>query len=176
MVREFWDDADGGFFFTGKSHEALISRTKPAFDGSVPSGNAIAAQALLRLYHYEGNEDYLKKSEKVLRIYYDALEQQPFGFAHLIAALDFYLEKPKEIVLVGREEEPATLKLLDAINALYLPNKTLQLISPDEPPEKLPALLQGKGQIDGKATAYVCHNYTCSAPVTEPGKLEELLQ
>ncbi|HTM10713.1 MAG TPA: thioredoxin domain-containing protein, partial [Verrucomicrobiae bacterium] len=143
MVREFWDDEDGGFFYTGKSHEALISRTKPAFDGSVPSGNAIAAQVLLRLYYYEGKEDYLKKAEKVLRIYYDGLEQQPFGFAHLLAALDFYLEKPKEIVVVGREEEPTMLRLLDAINALYLPNKTLQLISPDEPSEKLPAPLQG---------------------------------
>ncbi|HTM09719.1 MAG TPA: thioredoxin domain-containing protein, partial [Verrucomicrobiae bacterium] len=79
-------------------------------------------------------------------------------------------------VVVGREEEPTMLRLLDAINALYLPNKTLQLISPDEPSEKLPAPLQGKGQIDGNATAYVCHNYTCSAPVTEPGKLEELLK
>ncbi|HEX2387287.1 MAG TPA: thioredoxin domain-containing protein, partial [Candidatus Binatia bacterium] len=176
MVREFWDDADGGFFYTGKSHEELISRTKPAFDGSVPSGNAIAAQVLLRLFHYEGNEDYLKKAEKVLRIYYDAVEQQPFGFAHMLAALDFYLDKPKEIVIVGSEEEPGTLRLLDAINALYLPNKTLQLISPDAPPETIPPLLAGKGQIGGKSTAYVCHNYTCSPPVTEVAKLAELVK
>jgi hypothetical protein len=175
MVREFWDEESGGFFYTGQSHEALISRTKPAFDGSVPSGNAVAAQALLRLYYYEGNEDYLKKAEKVLRIYYDAMEQQPFGFAHMLAALDFYLKKPKEVVVVGREEEPGTLKLLDAINALYLPDKTLQLISPDESPEKIPALLQGKGQIAGRPTAYVCHNYTCSPPVTDAAKLAELL-
>src|SRR5947207_6763623 len=123
MVREFWDDADGGFFYTGKSHEALISRTKPAFDGSVPSGNAVAAQVLLRLYYYEGKEDYLKKAEKILRIYYDAMEQQPFGFAHMLAALDFYLQKPKEIALVGSEEDPATQNFLAAVDALYLPNK-----------------------------------------------------
>ncbi|MGH7768786.1 MAG: thioredoxin domain-containing protein, partial [Candidatus Binatia bacterium] len=72
MIREFWDDVDGGFFYTGKSHEQLISRTKPAFDGSVPSGNAVATQLLLRLYHYTGREDYLKRAEKTLRIYYDA--------------------------------------------------------------------------------------------------------
>ncbi len=176
MVREFWDEEHGGFFYTGQSHEELISRTKPAFDGSVPSGNAVAAEALLRLYFYGGNEDYLKKAEKVLRIYYDAMEQQPFGFARMLTALDFYLEKPKEIVVVGSEEEPETLKLLDAINARYLPNKTLQLIAPDEPPDKVPALLQGKGRIGGKATAYVCHNYTCSPPATDAAKLEELLK
>ena len=176
MVREFWDEADGAFFYTGKSHEALISRTKPAFDGSVPSGNAIAAQVLLRLYYYEGNDDYLKKAEKVLRIYYDAMEQQPFGFAHMLAGLDFYLEKPKEIVIARSEEEAATQDFLSAIDALYLPNKTLQLISPDTAPEKIPPLLQGKGQIGGKTTAYVCHNYTCSPPVTEPAQLEALLK
>jgi hypothetical protein len=93
----------------------------------------------------------------------------------MLAALDFYLKKPKEVVVVGREEEPGTLKLLDAINALYLPDKTLQLISPDESPEKIPALLQGKGQIAGRPTAYVCHNYTCSPPVTDAAKLAELL-
>src|ERR1051325_1768462 len=125
-----WDEESGGFFYTGKSHEALISRTKPAFDGSVPSGNAVAAQALLRLYYYEGNEDYLKKAEKVLRIYYDAMEQQPFGFAHMLAALDFYLEKPREIVLVGREEDAATQDYLNAIDALYLDRKTLALLAP----------------------------------------------
>ncbi|HEY1371194.1 MAG TPA: thioredoxin domain-containing protein [Candidatus Binatia bacterium] len=176
MVREFWDEESGGFFYTGKSHEELISRTKPAFDGSVPSGNAVAAQVLLRLYYYEGNEDYLKKAEKVLRIYYDAMEQQPFGFAHMLAALDFYLEKPKEIVLVGREEDTAMQDFLNAIDAHYLPNKTLELLAPDAPPEKIPSLLQGKGQIGSKPTAYVCHNYTCSPPATDAGKLAELLK
>jgi uncharacterized protein YyaL (SSP411 family) len=176
MVREFWDEESGGFFYTGKSHEALISRTKPAFDGSVPSGNAVAAQVLLRLYYYEGNEDYLKKAEKVLRIYYDAMEQQPFGFAHMLAALDFYLEKPKEIVLVGREEDGALQDFLSTIDALYLPNKTLQLIAPDAPADKIPPLLQGKGQIDGKPTAYVCHDYTCSPPVADAAKLRDLLE
>ncbi|HKA32720.1 MAG TPA: thioredoxin domain-containing protein [Candidatus Binatia bacterium] len=176
MVREFWDEEDGGFFYTGKSHEALISRTKPAFDGSVPSGNSVAAQVLLRLYYYEGNEDYLKKAEKVLRIYYDAMEQQPFGFAHMLAAFDFYLEKPKEVVLVGREEDAAMQDFLNAIDALYLPNKTLELLAPDAPPDKIPPLLQGKGQIGGRPTAYVCHDYTCSPPVTDAAKLRDLLE
>jgi uncharacterized protein YyaL (SSP411 family) len=176
MIREFWDDIDGGFFYTGKSHEKLISRTKPAFDGSVPSGNAVATQLLLRLYHYTGKEDYLRRAEKTLRIYYDAMEQQPFGFAHMLAALDFYLEKPREIVLVARKGEQANLELTRKINSLYLPNKTLQALDPDTPAENVSPLLEGKRQVGGKATVYVCHRFTCSPPVTDWNQLEELLK
>ena len=175
MIREFWDDIDGAFFYTGKSHKELISRTKPAFDSSVPSGNSIATQVLLRLYHYTGREDYLRRAEKILRLYYDAMEKQPFGFVHMLSALDFYLEKPKEIVLVGRIKDEATQDLLKKIHSLYLPNMTLQLVAPDEPLKAISPLLEGKTQLDGKPTVYVCHNFTCSPPVTEWEDLRELL-
>ncbi len=176
LIREFWDDIDGGFFYTGKSHEQLISRTKPAFDASIPSGNSMATQLLLRIYHYTGNDDYLKRAEKVLRLYYDAMENQPFGFAHMLSALDFYLEKPKEIVLVGKNEEQGIQDLLARLHSFYLPNKTLRQVEPDEPLDQISPLLQGKTQIDGRPTAYVCHNFTCSAPVTEWEKLRLLLE
>ncbi|HEY2989586.1 MAG TPA: thioredoxin domain-containing protein, partial [Candidatus Binatia bacterium] len=176
MIREFWDDVDGAFFYTGKSHEALISRTKPAFDGSVPSGNAVATQLLLRLSHYTGREDYLKRAEKTLRIYYDAMEQQAFGFAHMLSALDFYLETPKEIVLVGDRNDPNSQGLLNQIRALYLPNYTIQLVEPGNPPQEVSPLLRGKGQIGGKPTVYVCRNFTCSPPVTEREELKKLLE
>ncbi len=176
MSREFWDDIEGAFFYTGKSHEQLISRTKPVFDGSVPSGNSMATQALLRLYHYTGREDYLKRAEKVLRLYYDAMEKQPFGFAHMLSALDFYLEKPKEIVLVGEKKDRATQDLLSKIHSLYLPNKTLQLAASGESLKEISPLLEGKTQLNGKPTVYVCHNFTCSRPVTEWEELRELLE
>ncbi len=176
MIREFWDDIDGAFFYTGKSHEQLISRTKPAFDSSIPSGNSVATQALLRLYHYTGREDYLKKAEKVLRLYYDAVEKQPFGFAQMLSALDFYLEKPKEIVLIGEKRGQDTQELLSKIHSLYLPNKTLHVLEPGEPLEKISPLLQGKTQLNEKPTAYVCHNFTCSPPVTEWEDLKKLLE
>ncbi|OGQ83080.1 MAG: thioredoxin [Deltaproteobacteria bacterium RIFCSPLOWO2_12_FULL_60_19] len=176
MIREFWDDIDGGFFYTGKSHEKLISRTKPAFDSSIPSGNSTAAQLLLRLHHYTGEEGFLKRAEKILRLYYDAMEAQPFGFAHMVAALDFYLEKPREIVLVGDKNGAGEQELLRKIHSLYLPNKTIQIVAPGAPAGKLSPLLQGKTQRDGKPTVYVCHNFTCSAPVTEWEELKMLLQ
>ena len=176
MASEFWDDMDGAFFYTGKSHEQLVSRAKPVFDASIPSGNAVATQLLLRLYHLTGNGNYLSRAEKVLRSYYDAMESQPFGFAHMLCALDLYLQKPKEIVVVGKREEPDTAKLIRDIHLFYLPNKTFQLIGPEEPLEKISPLLRGKTQVEGKPTVYVCHNFTCSQPVTHWDDLKPLLE
>jgi hypothetical protein len=176
LIREFWDDADGAFFFTGKSHEQLISRAKPVYDASVPSGNAAAAQFLLRLYYFTGSDDYLSRAESVLRSYYDAMENQPFGFAHMLCALDLFLKKPKEIVVIGGQTDPKTAEIIEGIHRLYLPNKILQLASPDESLGKVSPLLAGKKQVGDSPTAYVCHNSTCSAPVVNWEALRVLLE
>ena len=176
MLREFWDEKDGGFFSTGVSHEKLISRAKPIFDASIPSGNAMATQLLLRLYHLTGDDRYYQHAEKVLRSYYDAMESQPFGFAHLLCALDFYLEPPKEVVVVGESNDANMLELLHNIHSIYQPNMTVQTASPNEPLDKLSPSLAGKVPVSGKPTAYVCHNFTCSAPVTTWDELRALIE
>jgi uncharacterized protein len=176
VIREFWDDAGGAFFFTGKSHEQLISRAKPVYDGSVPSGNAAAAQFLLRLYYFTGSDDYLSRAEEVLRSYYDAMENQPFGFAHMLCALDLLLKKPKEIVVIGQPTDPKTAEIIGGIHRLYLPNKILQLASPGDSLEKVSPLLAGKKQIGNSPTAYVCHDSACSAPVVNWEALRILLE
>ena len=175
MIAEFWDERDGAFFYTGKSHEQLISRAKPAFDASIPSGNSMAAQLLLRLYHYTNHDDYLDRAEIILRSYRDAMQAQPFGLAHMLAALDFYLAKPKEIVIVGELNDAVTAELLKGVHSNYLPNSTLQWLRPDEPLGEIAPLIEGKSQLDGKATAYICHNFTCSAPVNRWEDLKPLL-
>jgi uncharacterized protein YyaL (SSP411 family) len=176
MLREFWDEKDGGFFSTGVSHEKLISRAKPIFDASIPSGNAMATQLLLRLYHLTGDDRYYQHAEKVLRSYYDAMESQPLGFAHLLCALDFYLEPPKEVVVVGESNDANMLELLHNIHSIYQPNMTVQTASPNEPLDKLSPSLAGKVPVSGKPTAYVCHNFTCSAPVTTWDELRALIE
>jgi len=176
MVSEFWDEKDGAFFYTGKSHEQLISRAKPVFDASIPSGNSMATHLLLRLYYLTGREVYLQRAETVLRSYYDAMLSQPFGFAHMLCALDLYLRKPKEIVVIGNRKDANIAELINRIHSIYLPNKTLQLAGPDESLEKISPLLRGKTQLDGKPTVYVCQNFTCSAPVTTWDELKPLLE
>jgi uncharacterized protein YyaL (SSP411 family) len=176
MLREFRDENGGGFFYTGKSHEQLISRTKPVFDGSIPSGNALATQLLLRLHHFTGKDTYLQLAETALRSYYTAMESQPFGFAHMLCALDYYLEKPKEIVVVGNREDPKTAELVTQVHSMYLPNQTLQLIDPETSLETVSPLLKDKRQINGRPTVYICHQHTCSAPLTDSQALKNLLE
>jgi hypothetical protein len=176
LIARFWDEHGGGFFFTSSDHEALIARSKPAFDGSIPSGNSVAVFDLLRLYYLTENHSYLDKAERVLRLFYDAMEQNPFGFSHMLCALDFYLNRPKEIVLLGQCDAPETREMLARIHEVFLPNKTLACFdAAEQASQKLPSLLAGRTQVDGKLTVYVCHHFTCSLPVTEWGALRELL-
>ena len=82
-------------------------------------------ETLLRLYHYTGQTEYLQQAEQVLRLYKRSMEQQPFGYGSLLSTLDFYLQKPQEIVLVGNLETAEAQALLRTIQQRYLPNKTL---------------------------------------------------
>ena len=174
-IAHFWDDADGGFFFTSDDHETLIVRSKPSFDGSIPSGNSVAAMNLLRLYHYTGTAEYLERAEAVLRLFAEPMRAQPFGFANLLAAVDFAARGPREIALVGNPVAPDAAALLAHIRATYLPNRILMVLDPRDASPR-PPLLEGKGQIDGRPTVYVCHRMTCSAPATRWEEVAPLLQ
>ena len=165
MLRHFWDSAGGGFFFTSDDHEELIVRSKPAFDGSIPSGNSVATQVLLRLFHHTGTTDYLERAETILRRFGRAAANQPFGLAKLIAAADFHRRGPLEIAVVIHPAAAVADPLLRRLRAAYIPNRTLTLVDPD-PNAPRPPLLAGKGQIDGATTVYVCQRMTCSAPAT----------
>ena len=176
LLDRFWDTREGGFFFTSSDHEALISRSKSAFDGSVPSGNSVAAAVLLRLYYATERQDYLTKAETIFRLFYDSLEQNPFGFSNMLCGLDFYLRRPREIVLLGDPAAPETTALLRHIHASFIPNKTLLCFDPARPPQQgVPSLLAGKTRVEGQLTAYVCHNFACSLPVTSWEALRPLI-
>ncbi|HVM97169.1 MAG TPA: thioredoxin domain-containing protein [Candidatus Acidoferrales bacterium] len=174
LLRHFWDESSAGFFFTSDDHEQLIVRSKPAFDGSNPSGNSVACRALLRLFHLTENDNYQRRAEAMLDLYAGAAREQPFGFANLLCAVDFYLQEPHEIVIVAPGGASAAESLLRPLRTTYVANRTLHVIDTTSG-VPLPELLQGKGAIDGKATAYVCHRRTCSAPVTSWSDLERLL-
>ena len=173
-LRHFWDDEAGGFFFTSDDHEALIVRSKPAFDGSIPSGNSVAVMTLLRLAHHLDRNDYRERAEACLRLFAEPMRSQPFGFANLLAAVDFYADGPLEIAVVGDADAAETRALLARLRGRYLPNRTLVLLDPADPTPR-PALLEGKHAVGGKPTVYVCRNRTCSPPATEWDDIARLL-
>ena len=174
MLEQFWDTRAGGCFFTGKDHEPLIQRMKTGEDSAIPSGNAVTAMNFLRLHQYTGEQPYLDKAEQTLRLFRTHMGQNPFGTSSMLCALDFYLSKPKEIVLVGTRDSAEMTDLLSKIYGRYVPNKTLVVVD-GAGSGYVPAAAKGKTAIDGKPTAYVCHNFTCSQPATDWDALEKLL-
>ncbi len=176
MIEEFWDNEDGGFFYTGKSHEELIVRSKDYFDNATPSGNSVAAEVLLHLASLTANEDYARKAVTIFRLLRDPLTRYASAFGRLLGALDFYLSTPKEIAIIGESEAQETHALLREVWTRYLPNKIVaQTAGDDERAVEVVPLLRDRTMIDGRAIAYVCEHYTCQQPVSSAAELARQL-
>ncbi len=174
MIERFLDEERGGFFFTSNDHETLIARSKPAFDGSTPSGNSAAVHALLRLHAYTGDERYFREAERTLKLFGESMTQQPFGFAHMLEALDRYMRGPTEIVLVGDRRSAEFTEWVERLGLIYVPNLALYAIDPAEPESGfVPEQVRGKSQVDGRLTAYVCRERVCSTPLTSFKDLQD---
>ena len=174
MVELFWDQTAGAFYDTGSDHESLVIRPRDVFDNAQPCGGSVASEMLLRLAVITGNQEYVVTAAAPMRALHDLMVQAPAGTGHWLAALDFYVSTPKEIVIIGPREDPATQSLLDTIFGRYLPNKVVVGTSTGDADSTSP-LLQDRGMIGGRPTAYVCQNYACQLPVTEPEALAEQL-
>jgi uncharacterized protein YyaL (SSP411 family) len=171
LIEEFWDEDEGGFFYSGKNGEQLIVRQKDYFDNATPSGNSVAAESLLRLSELKGNEDYKRKAVNVMRLLRDTVERYPSGFGYALGAFDFYLSKPKEIVIVSAEGDDAR-SLTREIWSRYIPNKVVALaVEGDERASGILPLLRERHAEGGRATAYVCESYACLQPVNTPEEL-----
>lgn len=162
MLTEFWDEEVGGFFFTSNDHEELIVRNKDFYDNATPSGNSVAADVMLKLAKFTGDERYERFAITTLRLAASQLRRHPQGFGRALSALEFHLGHTKEIVIVGQKGN----ELEREISSRYLPDAIVVLSSePDSGSPSIP-LLAGRGQSEGKPTAYVCENLTCGRPVT----------
>lgn len=177
MIDEFWDDEEGGFFYTGRSHEDLIVRSKDFFDNATPAGNSVAAEVLLRIGLLTDNNDYQRRAATILRLMASTVERYPSGFGRLLCALDFHLGAPKEIAVIGEPGTPEIQSLLAEIWKLYLPNKVVAQASPgDAESADMLALVRDRPQLDNNATAYVCEHFVCKKPVNTPAELASQLR
>ena len=176
MVELFRDGDQDGFYDTGEDHEALIVRPRDLFDNATPCGSSVAVDVLLHLSVLTGDGEYARRGAGVLRSMQQHMARAPMGMGHWLCALDFYLSTPKEVAIVGDRSAPSTQALLEVLYGRYLPNKVVagsdSGLEQDHP--EIP-LLQGRGAIDGQPTAYVCQNYVCQLPVTEPEALASQL-
>jgi len=178
ILERFIDKEKGGFFFTSEDHEALITRSKAAFDGSTPSGNSAAVMALLRLHGYTGDDRYRVEAERTLRLFREFIEKQPFGFSHMLEAVDLYQRGPTEVVMVGKRDSAELLELVERLGLIYVPNLAIFVADESDAGYQdgyLPEQVRGKRQIDGRVTAYVCREHTCTPPITSFKDLQKEL-
>ena len=166
ILARFSDHDRGGFFATADDHEALVARRKELDDAPIPSGASSAAFGLLRLAALTGERRYEEAALGVLRLLHVIASEQPAHFGHLLQALDFHFATVKEVAIVGPGAEP----LERVVRGAFRPH----LVVAGGPADGVP-LLEGREPVDGRAAAYVCEQFACLRPVTEPGELEALL-
>jgi uncharacterized protein YyaL (SSP411 family) len=174
MIEHF-STPDGGFFDTSDDHEKLITRPRELQDNAVPSGNAMAALGLLRLAGLAVEPRYAELARSSLAPMQPMLGRYPLGFGQWLTALDYALSHPREIAIIGDPDAADTRALLDVSIIGYRPHQVLALGVPDSEMAVVP-LLQNRSQIEGRATAYVCLNFACRSPVTDPAALRTLLE
>jgi uncharacterized protein len=168
MIARFGDPERGGFFSTSDDHEELIARRKEIGDHPIPAGNSSAALGLLRLAALTGERDYEREGVGVLRLFHAAAARHPDAFGHLLQALDFHLSPTREVALVGDDLGP----LARAVRGAHRPHLVLAG-GPEGTSE--PELMRGRTTVDERPAAYVCENFSCRLPVTDPEDLRRLL-
>jgi uncharacterized protein YyaL (SSP411 family) len=172
VIARFADPA-GGFFDTADDHERLIARPKEVQDNAVPSGNSMAALVLLRLAAWTGEGNYRSIAEKSLSLVAALVGQYPTAFGNWLVAIDLSLADVVEIAVIGDPSNTATGRLLGPARSRFRPNQVIAATA--DPAASVIPLLHDRFALNGRPTAFVCRNFACRQPVTEPEALEALL-
>ena len=168
----FWDTTGGGYFLTADDAEELLACEKPSYDGAEPSGNSVALMNLLRLYEFTADDRYYGRAEGTLRAFEPTITQYPVSVPRILSAVDFWFDRPKQIVIVTSDDVTEAEPFLAQLRATFLPNRMVTVVSEASGQEELAKLVPvvaGKTARHGKPTAYVCERQVCELPTTKPG-------
>ena len=179
LDAHYWDDVSGGYFTTSDDHERLLARDKPSYDGAEPSGNSVALLNLLRLAELTSRDEFRTRAERGLSAFSGHLSQAPGGAPKMLCALDFYLDSPREVLVVAPEGGGDTEPLVARFRRSFLPNRVLTVTN--EGAElarraRLVPLLEGKHALRGEVTAFVCERGRCELPTSDPAVFESQLR
>jgi hypothetical protein len=170
----FWDKESGGFYFYGSDAEQLLTRPKELYDGAMPSGNSVAAMNLARLSRLTGNDDIVRLTSEQISAFAGDVALHPMAYSHFMMAVQFLFGPTQEVVIAAPNKQAAQ-EMVQEVRRHFMPNAVVSVVT-NETRENLLLLapmLTDKTTKDGEATAYVCENFACQAPVTS---LEELKQ
>ncbi len=176
--RLFLDDKSGGYFSTSGRDKSVVLRMKDDNDSAEPAASSVAALNLLRLAQFRDDKQMEEQGKKTINAFSATLSRFPSAMPQMLVALDFSLNKPRQIVVAGKPDAPETKALLAQVHRLFLPNKILLLADGAEGQKYLGEkneAIRAMSMVDGKSAAYVCENFTCKAPVTDPAELRKLL-
>ena len=162
----------GGFFDAAADGESLVIRPREEQDGAVPSGGSTAAGVLLRLAALTGETAYRDAATAAIATVAPYLGSYPTGFANWLAALELATAGPMEVAVLG-EPGDARSALVQAVDHGFRPFVVLA-VAQDAQASVVP-LVRGRFALGGRPTAFVCRDFACRQPVTEPEALEALL-
>jgi uncharacterized protein YyaL (SSP411 family) len=178
MLELFWDEPNGGCFFTPHDGEQLIVRDKDIYDGAVPSGNSVAALNLLRLSRITGDVSLEQKAERMLQAFSGLVGDYPMAYTQFLNAVEFALGPAQEIVIAGDPASPVTKEMQAAVQRAFLPNRVLLFKPLGAEGERLAAVCayaQSLHPLDQQPTAFICENYACHRPITDIEQLRQSL-
>jgi uncharacterized protein YyaL (SSP411 family) len=177
MIDEFADTEHGGFFFTGKSHEELIARQKDVYDNATPSGNGMAATALLRLGALTGRDDLSSMGRQALQAIRVVIENAPTAAGQSLIALDFELATAHELAVLSGADPTEFREALEIVFSRFLPHAVVAPATPEQSAAlaaRVP-LLAERTVRGGKVTTFICEDYKCQEPVVGLEKLSGAL-
>jgi len=178
LDTHYIDALGGGYFQTADNADALLAREKPSRDGVIPSGNSVAALNLLRLAEITGDHQYSDAVIPIFSAFSDLMDSQPTAISEMLLALDFYLSKRVEIVLITPPDKSGLDEMLAPVRATFFPNRVLVAAAESEQLEshaELNPLLKDRIARDGRTTVYLCQNYVCGFPTADPATFAEQL-
>jgi uncharacterized protein len=178
LLRHFWDDKNGGFFFASDVSEDLFIRQKEIYDGAVPSGNSIAMLNLLRLGRITADSNFEQKASGLSRAFSKNVRNAPSAYAQLMVAVEFALGPSYEVVIAGDQQAVDTAKMLQAIRRKFIPNKIVIFLPMSSDLSEISGIspfTKYQSTIDGKTIAYVCVDYKCKLPTTNINTMLSLL-
>jgi uncharacterized protein YyaL (SSP411 family) len=178
LIKDYWDEKLGGFYLTAKRTKTMLPRIKENIDTALPSSNSVSMYNLLRLSRLTGNPAFEDRAAKISRLMSASVKDSELAFPMLLTALNFGLAPSQEVVIVGKKNADDTKHMLKTLRNNYSPNAVI-LFKPtdEETPQinKYANFIEYMHAIDNKATAYVCINFNCKFPTTDPAKMLENL-
>jgi uncharacterized protein YyaL (SSP411 family) len=174
-MQELFGSEEGGYHFTSEQHKNLIVRTRPFYDGSIPSGNSIAAMLLLRLGKILGRDEYTEAAERILTASDGRTKSHPSGFSYMLKALDFYTGGTQEFLIIAEGGTGQAEQLIELVRKSYAPQRVIIFGDASGRGVKSP-LLEGRAAVDGRPTLYICENNSCKKPMTNLAEIANILR